>query len=179
MWSSFLEISHFSATEFRNEAMSWPTGSKKRKQSDEGAVKLGKRQKVQLRNKKEVPSRENHLSAGSIVAADELKWREVALPDRLDDAEGFLGLEEIDDVEVIKEDGERIHFRVMVLYSFIFSLLKSNRPETAKTLGRKALNLITSLPPPKVTMRMSGLASKTKIRKQLRLMNRSSILKMM
>jgi ATP-dependent RNA helicase DDX24/MAK5 len=29
------------------------------------------------------------------------------LPDRLEDAEGFFGLEEIEDVEVVKEAGNR------------------------------------------------------------------------
>ncbi|KAF2799165.1 ATP-dependent RNA helicase MAK5 [Melanomma pulvis-pyrius CBS 109.77] len=37
------------------------------------------------------------------VRLDELQWKEVTLPDRLDDFEGFFGLEEIDDVEVTKD----------------------------------------------------------------------------
>ena len=37
-----------------------------------------------------------------LVEAGDLKWQTVTLPERLEDAEGFYGLEEIDDVEVIK-----------------------------------------------------------------------------
>ncbi|KAB8235036.1 ATP-dependent RNA helicase MAK5 [Aspergillus alliaceus] len=40
-----------------------------------------------------------------IVAVDDLNWKEVALPDRLDDAEGFFGLEEIDGVDIIRSEG--------------------------------------------------------------------------
>lgn len=44
---------------------------------------------------------------------DELAWKPVALPDRLDDAEGFFGLEEIEDVEVVKDEKNgRIEYRV-------------------------------------------------------------------
>ena len=52
---------------------------------------------------------------------EDLQWREVAIPDRLEDAEGFLGLgiEEIEDVEVVKDQDSRgAKFRV-----WLFSLL--------------------------------------------------------
>lgn len=39
------------------------------------------------------------------VRLDDLNWKEVAMPDRLDDYEGFFGLEEIEDVDVVKEGG--------------------------------------------------------------------------
>lgn len=39
------------------------------------------------------------------VSASDLAWNAVPLPDRLDDAEGFYGLEEIDDVEIVRPDG--------------------------------------------------------------------------
>ena len=39
------------------------------------------------------------------VQLDEMKWREVALPDQMDDYEGFFGLEEIEGVDVVKEAG--------------------------------------------------------------------------
>lgn len=47
------------------------------------------------------------------VPIEELQWKEVALPDQLHDAEGFLGLEEVDDVDVIRnaESGE-VEYRV-------------------------------------------------------------------
>lgn len=34
---------------------------------------------------------------------DALAWKEVSLPDRMDDYEGFFGLEEIDDVDVVRD----------------------------------------------------------------------------
>ncbi|KAJ6261187.1 ATP-dependent RNA helicase MAK5 [Drechslerella dactyloides] len=39
------------------------------------------------------------------VTADSLGWRKVEMPDRLDDVEGFFGLEEIDDVQVVNDNG--------------------------------------------------------------------------
>ncbi|KAF2734425.1 DEAD-domain-containing protein, partial [Polyplosphaeria fusca] len=38
------------------------------------------------------------------VRLEDLQWKEVALPDRLDDFEGFFGLEEIDDVHVVRDE---------------------------------------------------------------------------
>ncbi|KAI1628860.1 P-loop containing nucleoside triphosphate hydrolase protein [Exophiala viscosa] len=38
------------------------------------------------------------------VRGDSLKWKTVNLPGRLEDAEGFYGLEEIDDVEVVRDE---------------------------------------------------------------------------
>ena len=70
--------------------------------------KLKKRRKVQ-----------NSPSATTtVVSHDNLQWREVAVPDRLEDAEGFLGLgiEEIEDVEVIRDPkSSRVQFRVKPL----------------------------------------------------------------
>jgi hypothetical protein len=66
--------------------------------------KLKKRRKVQ-----------NSPLTATIVSHDNLQWREVAVPDRLEDAEGFLGLgiEEIEDVEVIRDPkSSRVQFRV-------------------------------------------------------------------
>ncbi|KAL4804343.1 ATP-dependent RNA helicase mak5 [Aspergillus unguis] len=40
------------------------------------------------------------------VGVDDLDWKEVALPDRLDDWEGFFGLEEIDGVDIVKPQGK-------------------------------------------------------------------------
>ncbi|EME89276.1 uncharacterized protein MYCFIDRAFT_185631 [Pseudocercospora fijiensis CIRAD86] len=39
-----------------------------------------------------------------IVKADSLPWKAVSLPDRMDDYEGFFGLEEIDDVDVKRDE---------------------------------------------------------------------------
>lgn len=43
------------------------------------------------------------------VAADALPWNEVEMPEMFDDAEGFFGLEEIDDVDVVR-DGNKVQF---------------------------------------------------------------------
>ncbi|KAL5386192.1 ATP-dependent RNA helicase [Paraphaeosphaeria sporulosa] len=37
------------------------------------------------------------------IRLDDLSWKAVSMPDRLEDFEGFYGLEEIDDVEVVRE----------------------------------------------------------------------------
>ena len=42
-------------------------------------------------------------SSGKVLSIDQLAWKEVSLPDRLEDAEGFFGLEEIEDVEVVRD----------------------------------------------------------------------------
>jgi ATP-dependent RNA helicase DDX24/MAK5 len=67
--------------------------------------KLKKRRKVQ----------NSAPAATTIISHENLQWREVAVPDRLEDAEGFLGLgiEEIEDVEVIRDPkSSRVQFRV-------------------------------------------------------------------
>ncbi|EGC49330.1 ATP-dependent RNA helicase MAK5 [Histoplasma capsulatum var. duboisii H88] len=49
---------------------------------------------------------------GEIVGIDQLDWKEVALPDRLEDAEGFFGLEEIDGVDLVRPIGNgKIKFK--------------------------------------------------------------------
>ncbi|KAL3465963.1 P-loop containing nucleoside triphosphate hydrolase protein [Aspergillus heterothallicus] len=40
------------------------------------------------------------------VAIEDLNWKEVALPDRLDDFSGFFGLEEIEGVDVVRPKGK-------------------------------------------------------------------------
>ncbi|KAJ5825556.1 ATP-dependent RNA helicase mak5 [Penicillium riverlandense] len=40
-----------------------------------------------------------------LVEIDDLNWKEVALPDRLEDAHGFFGLEEIDGVDIVRPEG--------------------------------------------------------------------------
>ena len=46
-------------------------------------------------------------------ALDSLRWKQVTLPDRLEDAEGFFGLEEIEDVDVVRDtQSGKVEFRV-------------------------------------------------------------------
>ncbi|KAK5083842.1 ATP-dependent RNA helicase [Lithohypha guttulata] len=50
------------------------------------------------------------------VRGDKLSWREVTVSSRLDDAEGFYGLEELSDVEVIHDgNGKGVLFRQPIL----------------------------------------------------------------
>ncbi|OTA62331.1 ATP-dependent RNA helicase MAK5 [Hypoxylon sp. EC38] len=48
------------------------------------------------------------------ISANSLQWRKAKLPDMFDDAEGFYGLEEVDDVEVIRNSDNTIEFRAAV-----------------------------------------------------------------
>lgn len=49
----------------------------------------------------------------AVYGVDDLDWKEVALPDRLEDAEGFFGLEEIDGVDIVRSQGNgEIRFKV-------------------------------------------------------------------
>jgi ATP-dependent RNA helicase DDX24/MAK5 len=79
--------------------------------------KAGKRkgparpQQPRKRQKGSQPS-ESRTYTGPTIRADALKWKTVALPNRLEDAEGFYGLEEIDDVDVVRdENNNHIMFR--------------------------------------------------------------------
>ena len=45
---------------------------------------------------------------------DSLDWQDVSIPHRIDDYEGFFGLEEVDGVEVLREQGsEKVRFKVV------------------------------------------------------------------
>ncbi|KAL2827825.1 ATP-dependent RNA helicase mak5 [Aspergillus cavernicola] len=64
------------------------------------------------------------------VAIDDLNWSEVALPDRLDDFEGFFGLEEIEGVDIIRPAGKgEIRFKAAVGKPGK-SILKEDAPES-------------------------------------------------
>ena len=56
-----------------------------------------KRQRIDLENDISQEGRK-----GRAVGLDELPWNEVSV-DRLDDAEGFFGLEELSDIDVVKD----------------------------------------------------------------------------
>lgn len=58
------------------------------------------------------------LAHGKVVPINDLAWKPVALPDTLDDAEGFFGLEEVDDVEIMRSgrSGEEVQYRVGRLF---------------------------------------------------------------
>lgn len=43
------------------------------------------------------------------MSVDSLPWKKVEVPEMLDDAEGFYGLEEVEGVEVVRH-GDKIEF---------------------------------------------------------------------
>ena len=70
-----------------------------------------KRPKLVAKNRKTKTS--NLRERRNEIEVDELPWQQVDLPDRLDDAEGFFGLEEIDNVQVVKSGpGSRPRYKV-------------------------------------------------------------------
>ncbi|KAI4143989.1 MAG: hypothetical protein LQ340_006812, partial [Diploschistes diacapsis] len=73
-------------------------------------VNVQKRQKIDNKDASSDSYKIAH-PAGALVGIDDLAWKEVSLPDRLEDAEGFFGLEEIDHVEVIR-DGDIVQYKL-------------------------------------------------------------------
>lgn len=51
-------------------------------------------------------------SRRSKLLLGELAWKEVTMPDRLDDVEGFYGLEEVEGVEIATTGGGKVEFKV-------------------------------------------------------------------
>ncbi|KIX92640.1 uncharacterized protein Z520_11669 [Fonsecaea multimorphosa CBS 102226] len=49
-------------------------------------------------------STKSQVYHGPAIRGDSLKWKTVPLPKRLEDAEGFFGLEEIEDVDVVRDE---------------------------------------------------------------------------
>lgn len=69
----------------------------KKRHRDLASFKAKKRQRINLENDDPQERRTD-----GAVAPDKLPWNQVAV-DRLEDAEGFFGLEELSDVEVVRE----------------------------------------------------------------------------
>ncbi|KAI0887870.1 ATP-dependent RNA helicase MAK5 [Annulohypoxylon maeteangense] len=63
---------------------------------------------------KSVQKSTKKTQARKLMSADSLQWRKAKLPDMFDDAEGFYGLEEVDDVEIIRNSDNTIQFRTAV-----------------------------------------------------------------
>ncbi|ESZ95661.1 hypothetical protein SBOR_3962 [Sclerotinia borealis F-4128] len=84
------------------------TKQKKRSHSEtNGAQKAPKRQKMSKASKKQ--KKAAAAAPKKQVAVDSLPWNEVTMPDMFEDAEGFYGLEEVEDVEIIR-DGDVVKF---------------------------------------------------------------------
>lgn len=89
-----------------------------KRQSDarHGAQRHAKRQRVERAQKANATEAANDgadPAPPQTVRLDQLQWKEVSIPDCLEDVEGFFGLEEIEDVEII-QTGERgqVEYRV-------------------------------------------------------------------
>lgn len=58
-------------------------------------------------------SKKQARPSAEAVSLDQLAWKEVTIPDRFEDAEGFFGLEEIDDVQIVRDAGNgKVQYRV-------------------------------------------------------------------
>lgn len=76
---------------------------KKRLPSKVAAMKARKRQKLDGAEGQEKKPDTLASRIGSKVRLDELEWTGVQMPEKFDDFEGFYGLEEIDDVDIVKD----------------------------------------------------------------------------
>ncbi|KAF7505002.1 hypothetical protein GJ744_001523 [Endocarpon pusillum] len=87
------------------------TGQKRVKPTETPNSSL-KRRKMVATSSKSKNIKPSASTSVATISANELAWREVTPPERLDNAEGFLGLEEIDDVEVVRDiNGNQPYFR--------------------------------------------------------------------
>lgn len=77
------------------------------------AMKARKRQKLDDPKAGKKASKQSAPQKSEKVRLDDLAWTEVEMPDRLDDFEGFYGLEEIDDVDVVKQDNGIVSYRAI------------------------------------------------------------------
>ncbi|KAL8645419.1 MAG: hypothetical protein Q9210_006717 [Variospora velana] len=69
--------------------------------------------KPRKKQKIEADASTRHDAKPKFVTLEALPWSQVNLPDRLDDAEGFFGLEEISDVEVVRDENlGRVEYRL-------------------------------------------------------------------
>ncbi|KAJ5190986.1 ATP-dependent RNA helicase mak5 [Penicillium cinerascens] len=75
-------------------------GQKRGRDSKAQAVESKKRKKAA----KSGPASDDSGWDG-VVDLEDLNWKEVAMPDRMEDAGGFFGLEEIDGVDIIRSQG--------------------------------------------------------------------------
>lgn len=74
--------------------------STKRKSAHEAEIGASKkRHKTGFSARQDIKS----FLGGKAVAIEHLAWKEVSLPDRLEDAEGFFGLEEVEDIQIVRD----------------------------------------------------------------------------
>ena len=78
--------------------------AKRARESRQPSSKPRKRAKVNKTSQTPNPALEENAITRADVVPDKLSWKKVALPDRLDDAEGFFDLEEVDGVDVVRNE---------------------------------------------------------------------------
>lgn len=100
-----------------------PEQKKRKRPVPTSSQRSKKRQRVQPFEATSVPTNVKKLP----VALDALPWNEVEMPDMFEDAEGFYGLEEVDDVEVVRE-GNKVQF-VCLTDNFVCSRVCTNSPQ--------------------------------------------------
>lgn len=67
------------------------------------------------KRKKSTKADASEDDSNAFVGVEDLNWKEVALPDRMEDATGFFGLEEIDGVDIIRgQGGGEVQFKVCI-----------------------------------------------------------------
>ncbi|KAH9907158.1 DEAD-domain-containing protein [Xylariomycetidae sp. FL2044] len=81
-------------------------GPNKRKALAGAVGNASKRSKVSKSISKPKPTKRS-------IAGDSLQWRKAKLPDMFNDAEGFYGLEEVDDVEVVRNADNSVEFKAI------------------------------------------------------------------
>jgi ATP-dependent RNA helicase DDX24/MAK5 len=65
------------------------------------------------RKRPRVGSKNNGLGADVVkVSLGDLDWKKVPMPDRLDDVEGFFGLEEVEGVDIARNSDGQVEYLV-------------------------------------------------------------------
>lgn len=93
------------------------------------------------------------------VAADSLPWNEVEMPEMFDDAEGFFGLEEIEDVDVVR-DGNKIQF--VGRYSWPLNSINNNRSQKRKSIHLHSMSSLRVLRTTLLQLKRQALYNQTK-----------------
>lgn len=60
----------------------------------------------------QAPAKRSKSVNGTASSTDALQWKEVEMPDVLDDVEGFFGLEEVDGVDVVVTSSGKVEYKV-------------------------------------------------------------------
>lgn len=92
----------------RDTPMMASDDKKRQLPSKVAAMKARKRQRVDSEAQRD--DAKATTQPGKKLRLESLQWKEVDMPDRLGDFEGFYGLEEIDDVDVVR-DGDILSFK--------------------------------------------------------------------